>query len=716
MIRRAKRNKYDKLLNDINDTDRKSNWWKLVKTCINPAFSTIPTLVTGPDDNKVYHNDDLTKATVLNDLFTNVTNINDDSVNFPRLTPITDNRLDSILLTNRDVIEAIDTIPSNKSPGPDHISPIVIKHVKNTLAPILVRLFNRSLKDSKFPSVWKRANVVPIHKKDSRSDPSNYRPISLTSILSKIFEKAVVKYLLIYLLINNLIYEYQSGFLPKHSPTHQLLEIYHCIVSNLKDNMATSIVFADISRAFDRLSHRGLYCKFDLYGFSTDIKDWLFSFLTGRAQRTCVNGVYSDWSVTRGGVGQGSVLGPLLFLLMINDLPSHLHNKVRLFADDTSIIFSHNPSVDITDMINSDMTRLKQWADTWMIDLNPTKTKCMHVSFAHNTKVPSPFFNNTPIEIVHSHKHLGLVLNDTATWKDHIDYLTKKTAKRIGILRSLKYRLSRAALRTIYITHIRSILEYCDVVWDGCGAAQSVLLEGLQRDCLRIITGLPTFCRLDHLYKESGICPLFERRRQHRLLLLFKSVILNQCPSYFNSLITPLRIDPSVRNDRHLNTFSPYPVTRSATFLRSFFPTTISDWNQLDVASRCATSISAFKRLIGVITPAIPILLEKPRFASIIYSRLKCNCSSLNYHLFHSNLVDSPMCPCNTGPENTFHYLYNCPFYDVEREILMLDLDDIGLIDLSVLFDCEAHNNDPAKILAIQSSLYRFIISTKRFS
>ena len=137
-----------------------------------------------------------------------------------------------------------------------------------------------------FSFVLKRSHVIPVYKNGLRSDSSNYRPISLTNILSKVYEKSVAKYLLSYLISNKLIYAYQSGFLPNHSPTHQLAEICHRIVSNLTKSTATNIVFADISRAFDRLSHRGLYSKFDLYDFSKDIKNWLLSFLSGRLQRT----------------------------------------------------------------------------------------------------------------------------------------------------------------------------------------------------------------------------------------------------------------------------------------------------------------------------------------------------------------------------------------------------------------------------------------------
>ena len=138
----------------------------------------------------------------------------------------------------------------------------------------------------------------------------------------------------------------------------------------------------------------------------------------------------------------------------------------------------------------------------------------------------------------------------------------------------LKFRLTRSCLRTVYIAHIRSLMEYCCTVWDNCTAAQSLTLERLQYASLRIITGLTAYCRIDNLFRESGLDSLFERRRQQRLVLLYKSAILQQTPHYFNALLPPLRNDPNVRGDRQINTFAPYPVTQSETFLQSFFPKT----------------------------------------------------------------------------------------------------------------------------------------------
>ena len=457
--------------------------------------------------------------------------------------------------------------------------------------------------------------------------------------------------------------------------------------------------------------------KFDLFGFSPEIKDWLFSFVTGRLQRTCINGVYSEWAETKAGVPQGSVLGPILFLLMINDLPKHLEHDARLFADDTSILFTHDPKTDITDVINDEMTRLQTWADMWMIDLNPTKTKCMHVTFALNHTVPSPSFRGTPIELVNSHKHLGLIINNSLTWTDHIDYISTKVAKRIGLLRSLKFKLSRSCLKTIYIAHIRSILEYCDFVWDGCSMACSETVERLQVECMRIITGLPVFCRLDLLYQETGLEALCERRRQHRLVTLFKAVFSDACPPYFKAIIPTLRQDEESRNNRRLNTFEPYPFSRKETYLKSYFPRTTKLWNTLTVDIRTAPCLSTFKRLIRQPPSPVPSLQEMPRFLSILYTKLKCLCSGLNAHLFHSNLVPSPRCACGTGVEDVFHYLYNCPFYDLPREMLMFELDELGIINLSIpyLLHCDAHLS-PELIPHVQQCVYRYISSTRRFT
>lgn len=718
MKRRAKRNFVQSQYNKINTTPQSSSdWWRIVKLCFGKS-EPVPALRAGDGIDVTYANDPVSKANLLNDLFVSVTDINDADVTFPDPPPLTEATLDTISISLDDVVDSINDCPSNKSPGPDAISPYVLKQVLPTLAPMLRTLFNESLRRAIFPSELKRSNVTPIHKNGHRSEPKNYRPISLTSIISKVFEKAVLKHILEHLLSNNLLYTYQSGFLPNHSTTCQLLEIYHKLTHNLAEHLATTVLFADISRAFDRISHHGLKCKLRQYGFSDNLRDWIYSFLTGRVQRTYVGGHYSDWKELKGGVPQGSVLGPALFLLYINDLPQQLDNDSRLFADDTSIMFTHRPDYDATNEINADLVKLSHWAKTWLVDLHPAKTKAMLVTLAHNPLIPSPILNGTPVEFVNSHKHLGLVLNSRCTWHDHIELVKNKVASRIGVLRSLKHRLNRDSLLAIYKTYIRSSLEYCNVVWHNCTAGQAEELEVLQRDCIRIITGLSRFCLNDHLYTESGLETLESRRHRQRLIMLFKIVRMNCTPTYLQTLLPQLRNNPNVRNDRHTNTFLPTdpPRIRLDTYLTSFFPGATTDWNVLDVSVRSTTSLGRFKRLL---TPELTVmypLAPTPRYTSIIYTRLKYECSSLNSHVHHANIIDSPICQCGNGPETNFHYFYDCPFHDVPREVLMYELDQLGLQNLSlpILLHCDRHN--PELSYRIQLAVYHYIHSTRRFT
>ena len=687
----------------------------MVKCFLGSSNSSIPALtVTDHDDKVTYVCDDSAKANLLNSMFVEVTHIDDDTRTFPQLTPLTDARLNSIRITTDDIIKSIDSIPLNKTPGPDAISPYIIQQVKFAITPILLKLFNRSLSESVFPSVFKLANVIPVHKKGSRSDPCNYRPISLTSVLSKIFEKTVSRYLLNYFLSNNLIYKHQAGFLPGHSTAFQLVEIYNTLTSNIERSLATSLIFCDISRAFDRLSHPALYSKLIEYGLSIEIRNWLLSFLSNRKQRTVVNGIYSDWGELRAGVAQGSVLGPLLFLLMINDLPTSVFADTRLFADDTMLLFTHDPRSDISDYMTEDMRRLQNWADTWMIKLNPDKTYCMTVTLARNKVVQTPKSLGKPISNVHSYKYLGLFLNDRASWSDHINYITNKVSKRIGVLRYLKYKLNRKSLMTIYTTHIRSVLEYCDIVWDNCTVTESLALERIQNECLRIITGLPRYCSNDVLLAECGVSKLSERRHQHRLISLYK-IITHRAPAFLLDLFPPRRHDPQTRNSRHHNVFM-LDRCRTETYRQSFVPRTAADWNALELEIRNAQTLNSFKRMIQGPITIVFSLNQNSRRASIIYTCIKHGCSRLHEHLFNHNLIPNPVCECGLATESVFHFLYDCPLYDTQRFDLLSDLTSLGLYNLSIdfLFD-ESRHESPALTTAIQSALYRYFLTSGRF-
>ena len=225
----------------------------------------------------------------------------------------------------------------NKASGPDLISPRLLKEGAIVLARPFSVIFNRSLQQGYFPSAWKTANVSPIHKKDEKSLPSNYRPIPLLSSPGKVMERCVHKHLYNYVTSHQLLTPLQSGFVQGDSTTYQLLHTYHTFCKAVDKGKEVRAVFCDISKAFDRVWHKGLLHKMSGIGCSDNVLKWFASYLSGRRQRVVLNGKASDWTQVLAGVPQGSILGPLLFLLYINDIVKHICCSIRLFSDDTSL-------------------------------------------------------------------------------------------------------------------------------------------------------------------------------------------------------------------------------------------------------------------------------------------------------------------------------------------------------------------------------------------
>lgn len=706
-------NKYDRSNDSVCGSP---DWWRLIKSLTKQKPDSIPALSSHSDSGTTsYANDNKSKANLLNDTFISNSNIDDQNTQFPRPDMRTHHRLHDVFITISDVMEILQDLNIHKCAGPDGIPGSLLRAIAETLAPPLTTLYNESLRRESFPSCWKDANIIPVYKKGDKSEPGHYRPIALTSIFSKVFERAFLKHFLPYLTNNNLIYKYQAGFLPGHSTLHQLLEIYHKIVTNLVDGLNTTFIFCDISKAFERVSHPATLLKLESYGISPKIISWFKSFLTGRRQRTCVGGEYSDWGNIMAGVPQGSVLGPILFLLFINDLPDAIQTDTRLFADDTSMMYAHQPLDDITATINEDLQRLDNWSKIWLVDLNPTKTKCMQVNLAINSVTVSPSMDNTPIDVVDHHKHLGVLLNNRANWTHHIDYIIAKISRRIGILRSLKFKLNRQSLRTIYMTHIRSILEYCGPLWDNCTDEQSDKLESLQREAARIITGLPQYCSNENLLTECGL-PLLETRRRSQRLTNFYNIVHNERPQYLFDLLPEMRRDATGRTLRNAEDITTLHG-RLETHNSSFLPQCIKDWNGPDlIPARSAPTISSFKRRIRPAPIPLPYLNPKPRYASIIYTQIKYESTRLNANLYRVNLVESPQCLCQTGDETVTHFLFHCPLYARQRDTL---LDALASLDIhnpsfEILFDCTRHLSSDVIPLA-QHAVYNYILSSNRF-
>ena len=393
---------------------------------------------------------------------------------------------------------------------------------------------------STVPYSYKEANVSPVPKKGDLSIASNYRPISLLNAEDKLLERLMFKYLFNHLRDNNLLSSLQSGFIPGDSTVNQLTFLYNTFCQALDSGKEVRAVFCDISKAFDRVWHAGLLLKLKTVGVAGSVLTWFKSYLSDRRQRVVLPGVNSNWTFIRAGVPQGSILGPLFFLLYINDIVSEIGSNIRLFADDTSLFIVVDNPVTAAGQLNIDLQKISQWATTWLVSFNPTKSEAMLFSRKLNRPHHPPIFmQNHQITEVDSHKHLGLYLSNDCTWHKHINYITEKAWTRINIMRRLKFKLDRKSLEQIYLVFIRPLLEYGDIIWDNCLQSEKQELEKIQIEAARIATGATKLVSIAALYREIRWDSLDERRRKHKLTLFYKMTNA-LAPLYLSSLFHKL--------------------------------------------------------------------------------------------------------------------------------------------------------------------------------
>ena len=374
-------NNLDIIVSDFQNNDKRK-FWKVIRHFVknNKSASCIPPICSklSNGDNQ-WHFNDQDKANCLNDYFASISKVNDAETQLPPFTNLTDNSLSQIICTELEIENIIEVLNPNKASGDDGISHKMLKNVSKTVSKPLCILMNRSFHEGIFPDIWKLANVIPIFKKGDKSEPSNYRPVALLSCIGKLQERIIFKNMYNFLIDNNLLYKYQSGFLPHHSTVFQLIDIFHNICQAFDNSMFSCIVFCDVSKAFDRVWHKGLLFKLRQNGIDGKLLEWLNSYLSQRKQKVCFKSCYSGLKSIFAGVPQGSVLGPLLFLVYINDIAKQLLSLTRLFADDSSLFYAAANIADIAGIFNHDLQLLSNWAKQWLVTFNPLKQKLSYL-------------------------------------------------------------------------------------------------------------------------------------------------------------------------------------------------------------------------------------------------------------------------------------------------------------------------------------------------
>ena len=317
------------------------------------------------------------KAQVLNEFFGSVFTDETDS-NYPNCKFDVDNPLNNVIITDEAVHKVLSSLKVNKSPGPDLIHPRLLKELAKELASPLKKLFHKTMNVGKIPDKWKMAEVRPIHKKGSRASPNNYRPVSLTSVVCKVFECFIRDALYNHLITNNLLSADQFGFCQGRSCVTQLLATLNDWFLNLDNGTPTDAIYLDFSKAFDSVPHGRLVHKLEAYGVQGKVLNWVRDFLSNRSQFVSINDCKSNTIPVTSGVPQGSVLGPTLFIYYINDLPLETDRKVRVFADDSKI-YSGVSSPEDRDKLQKGIDALVRWSKKWLMKFNSDKCKVPHI-------------------------------------------------------------------------------------------------------------------------------------------------------------------------------------------------------------------------------------------------------------------------------------------------------------------------------------------------
>lgn len=577
------------LASDVNPR----RWWSLAKracgwsSCrqIPPLSDSTGKLATLPFE----------QACILNAQFSSQCSAFPPASTLPNVHVTDDSAFQFATITSETVLTKMKHLPSGKSGGPDLINNDLIKLASTcpSVSSSLASLFNRSLADGVFPDSWKETTIAPLLKDGKNAtQPTSYRPIALTSCLSKLLERFVHEQLLNFCFENDILPNEQYGFLRGRSTEWQLVTIVEEWHAALDRRCNVHAVFLDAAKAFDRVDHSVLLSMISDVGIRGKPLRWLRSYLSGRRIRTRVAGCLSSDSPITSGVPQGSVLGPLLFLIYYKDLPSVIDAAAALFADDTLIYRTDCKGQDQHPCcrLSADLRQLETWTEATKTTMNPVKSAVLCLG-----RRP----DKTPVELrgqalpqVSEKTHLGVTITEDLRWSKHIAVLMKRVSGSVTLCKSLIYRhhLHPAIIRRFYVTFIRPKLEYCNAVW--CGAPQPALrrLEKVQLQIARAMTSVHT---PEQALSTAGLATLSWRRREHCMVLLWKAVHL-QGPPMLSKLLPASAGSRSSRCLRRAHSLE-FPLSSSSRHLSSFLCVSIPIWNSLPSVVASSNSLFSFR-------------------------------------------------------------------------------------------------------------------------
>ncbi|KAK3098476.1 hypothetical protein FSP39_019799 [Pinctada imbricata] len=582
-IRNAKYN-YEKSIAEKTKEDQ-NIFWKYVqsKTKIKEDIQCII------DEDGTIITSNKEKAESLNQFFTSVFTEELDT-NIPLFDLRTDKRLENVEFLDSDILNYMNKLEDHKSQGPDNMHPHYFKTLAEQLKKPLHILFNTSFREGKLPNVWKTANVTPLHKKGPKHNSSNYRPISLTSIICKLMEKIVRDALMSYMEENQLFTVHQHGFRKKHSCVTQLIEVLDDWSKEIDNSNSIDNIYLDFQKAFDKVPHKRLLEKLKGYGIGGNLLSWIESFLTERKQRVVLNGSESNWSNVTSGIPQGSVLGPTLFLIYINDLPDVVHNIVKLFADDTklySVVNNHEQQERLQEDINS----LASWSNKWLLKFNVSKCKHLHLGKPNQTTYT---MNDEEITKCDSEKDLGITVDDKLKFQVHINTQIKKANIKLGLIKRTFTYLDKDIFLKLYKSLVRPHLEYGSNVWSVIYKKEAIALENVQRRATRMLHSISHLSYTERL-KWLGLPTLQYRRLRADMVETFRIIHdidnINDRENIFPFSKTQTR-------GHEFKLAKNYCRTNVRKF--SFSQRIVDRWNKLPTSVVTCKSVNSFKNQLNI--------------------------------------------------------------------------------------------------------------------
>jgi hypothetical protein len=481
--------------------------------------------------------------------------------------------------------------------GPDGCPARLLTELADVLCSPLCSLFNMSMTQRSIPDVWKLANVIPVFKgKGCRLDIHNYRPISLTNVFCKAMEKLIRNKVTKFLEDVELISPQQSGFRCGHSTLSQLILTQAHIVNDFNNRIGTDAVYTDLSKAFDSLSHPKLLHKLSAYGLDIGTVEWIKSFICGRQQRVVVNSAYSSWLECTSGVPEGSVLGPLLFLIYINDLPSVVqHSHMLLYADDAKILKSITSRLDCI-LLQIDLDAIGSWCKTWQLTLNIAK--CFTVRYGLiNRPVFTYSFYGSPITLCNNIIDLGVIFDECMTFSDQCYAIVKKAYARANLILKCFYIRDRDILVGLYRTYVRPLLEYNSPVWSPHSVNLTVAIERVQKYFTKRLTGLHNLSYAERL-EVLNLPSLSSRRIRADLTLMYKIMhnLVDPELSKLFQLKSSVSTTTMFTRGNTLKLNQPKPRTDMLKY--AFYCRVVKYWNNLPDNICTALSLSSFKNLL----------------------------------------------------------------------------------------------------------------------